>query len=75
MSDDQNATRRPPRYRHYVALLVGLPLLLAGMWGAGNAHFGINSRQPMPSDIKVIGVGGLFAAAVGGWLILRSNRP
>jgi hypothetical protein len=73
MGDDQKSDLHRRRRREYAALLIGIPLLLIGVWGLANAYYGINSRRPMPDEIRIIGIAGAVAFTSGGFLIYRAR--
>ncbi|HEY3966614.1 MAG TPA: hypothetical protein VGM05_18780 [Planctomycetaceae bacterium] len=72
MSEQRN--NRDGQPRHYVALLIGIPLLLFGIWLAACAYPGFYSgRHGHPAGVTFLIIPGAALAVTGGFLIFRAR--
>jgi hypothetical protein len=73
MSDPQNNDRAGKR-RAYLGLLLGVPLLLFGLWLAASTYPGFYSgRRGPPPAVKFLIIPGVALATAGGYLIFKAR--
>ena len=72
MSKERSGNKGQKR-REYVALLVGAPLLLIGMWATGNSWFGFGGRHPDLGFAIPLLMAGTGTMVAGGYLIFRAR--
>jgi hypothetical protein len=72
MTKDGRVNRGQKR-REYIAILIGAPLLLIGIWAAGNSWYGFGGRHPRLDLAIPLLVAGAGAITAGGYLIFRAR--